>query len=195
MTSVELAAITLLTAGTSTLLAAFGYSDFSSASLDVSRFQIPAGFKATADLASLALQPAKQPRNPPGRRTAKLSFRLVVDCTAKGASKPMQLKGDRICLAQQAVVDESDVQSAQAGDLNPEFGADLEIVLTDKAAARMREITDRNIGNKMGVVLNDRLVMAPSIQSHISGNVRIAGLTPQEVEDFVRALHGNTRGH
>jgi hypothetical protein len=123
------------------------YSDFSSASIDASRFDIPAGFKpVTTDVLSLA----PQPRALAGRTNAKLSFRLVVDCTAKGASKPMQLKSDNasVCLAQQVVADESDLQSARAGHPNPEVGPELEIVLRDKAAARMRETTERNIGNK-----------------------------------------------
>lgn len=168
------------------------YTEFSSATIDAARLEIPAGFK---EVTRHVRKVAPQPQGLARKIVAKLSFQLVVDCTAKSASKPMQVKagGESVCLAEQVVADEKTSSPHRRFARPLSRGRNSKLYITYEAAARMLETTERNIGNKMGVVLNGRLVMVASIMTRISGSLRITSLNEGEIQDFVRALTEKTR--
>jgi len=51
----------------------------------------------------------------------------------------------------------------------------LLLTLTEEGAKAMREITSRNLNKKLAIVLNGKVVSAPTIRSTITKNVAITG--------------------
>jgi preprotein translocase subunit SecD len=61
--------------------------------------------------------------------------------------------------------------------------------LTRDGAARFRRVTGQNIGKQLAIILDNRVVSAPVIQSQISDNGRITGsFTPQQAADLALVL-------
>jgi protein-export membrane protein SecD/preprotein translocase SecF subunit len=66
---------------------------------------------------------------------------------------------------------------------------DTGFLLTTDAAARFERFTERNIGKRLAVVLDDRVLSAPRIENRISGRGRIAGApTLQDASDLALNL-------
>jgi len=61
--------------------------------------------------------------------------------------------------------------------------------LTRDGAVRFGRVTGQNIGKQLAIILDNRVVSAPTIQSQITDNGRIAGsFTPQEASDLALVL-------
>ena len=70
-------------------------------------------------------------------------------------------------------MDESDVKSAAV--TNESKTPWVRQTLTDQGAQRLMEATRGNIGNRMAVVLNGRLLSAPVIQAAVSNGIPLTG--------------------
>ncbi|HYD02183.1 MAG TPA: protein translocase subunit SecF, partial [Phycisphaerales bacterium] len=55
-------------------------------------------------------------------------------------------------------------------------------------AAKLGELTGSNVGRQMAVLLDDQVYTAPNLQSRISGQGRITGVEPSEIDYIVRVL-------
>lgn len=120
-----------------------------------------------------------------------VAFRFVVDCRAPDASPPVRDEKNTgsYCLADRTIVDETDIERAQvtkdaAGE------AAVMLVLTDKAAGRLLAATSSQVGTRLGVIINSRLVVAPVVRAPIGKEFVLSGqMTQGKALDLARALN------
>jgi preprotein translocase subunit SecD len=66
---------------------------------------------------------------------------------------------------------------------------DVDFTLTREGAARFSRVTGANVGKQLAIVLDNRVVSAPRIDSQISDRGRISGgFTPQKAQDLALML-------
>jgi preprotein translocase subunit SecD len=133
-----------------------------------------------------------------GTGSAQVTFalRMVVPCDARNASLPMNVEGEggKFCMQQEAIVDQADVKLAEvASEPN---GPRVRLTLTDAGSRKLLDTTRKNIGNRIGVVLNGRLLSAPIVRAPISNGIPISGhFTEQERNDIVAAFNRQAGQH
>ena len=131
--------------------------------------------------------------------TASLELRLVIDSSFSREDLERRLTKDTEILPSREggewflvdripVISGSDLKTAYTSQ--DEFGRPaVGFELKSEAAGRFGEFTSKNIGRRLAIVLEDRVVSAPVIQSRISDRGQITGnFTPQEVRDLALIL-------
>ena len=132
-------------------------------------------------------------------RTASLELRLVLDSSfsadelRKRATKDAEVlpSADReewFLVDKVPVVSGSDLKTAYVS--RDEFGRPaVGFELKGEAASRFADFTSRNIGKRLAIVLEGKVVSAPVIRSRISDRGQITGdFTPDEVRDLALVL-------
>jgi hypothetical protein len=125
-----------------------------------------------------------------GRRFALYA---VVEAGAPGAWKGAMRSGagqtEWHFLEAQPLLDETSLKSAAVGkDGNGK--PQIELTFTDAAARQFSEITARNIGKRIGILIDGRLVSAPIMRTAITGGtVVVSGnFTSREAAAFVATV-------
>jgi len=118
-----------------------------------------------------------------------LEFRIAEDKPAPGLTEmAFDPSGKRFYLHDEVLVDQSDVDTAFVimRDGRPE----VELVLTPAGTQKFEELTERNVGKRCGMVLNDQLVSAPRIMAPIRGGRAIVAsdFTEAEARRVARGL-------
>lgn len=126
-----------------------------------------------AVLASFLLYPCEQ--LPAQESAPLLQFRLADDNDTTGWRK-MKVggSGDSIFVSNEVALHGGHIEKVSFyKDLNgnPSVG----ITLTEDGAKAMEETTSKNLKKKLAIVLNGKVVSAPTIQSTISKDVQITG--------------------
>jgi preprotein translocase subunit SecD len=122
---------------------------------------------------------------------ASVEFRFVVDCRAAGASPPVKdvRRGESYCLSGKVLLDETDIDRAEATVAGAGDPA-LRLRFTKDGAKRLLEATRRRVGERLGMVVNSRLLAAPLIRGPLSQEVVLAGLrSTEDAEALARALN------
>jgi preprotein translocase subunit SecD len=124
-------------------------------------------------------------QTPPPPATATLEFRLIVDCTP--LSQPYALQGSekKLCLSPDVVVSAADVDKSITVSIDRDSMVGIRLALGSAGAARMAAATAAHIGERMGVVLNGTLILAPIIREKMSDAVEIA---PVQNDDDLKAI-------
>jgi len=119
-----------------------------------------------------------------------LAVHVLAPCPAHGSGQPIKLPGvdSSLCLDGAPFLTEKDVQSAEIHK-NSQGRPLVFLTFHEVAAVREMEITRKNIGNRVGIVLNGRTVAAPSIPGasrflYIDGNY-----TEKQALDLVTAFN------
>jgi len=125
-------------------------------------------------------------QNPP----VTLQVHLLVPCAAQGAGRPVRLSGmeSPLCLDRTPFLTEKDVASAELHN-NSKGRPTVFLTFHDDAAVRELDITRRNVGGRVGIVVNGRIVSAPVVSSssrllYIDGNY-----TEKQAEALVSAFN------
>lgn len=141
-------------------------------------------------LGSLAVSGA---RNLHSQVTPLLELRLARDTPAAGFEYVPPLMGtDSFYLATEAVVDDADIEHVRV-DLRDEQLL-LDVRWTEQGATRLREATAANIGGRLGVVFDSRLLNANVIRSPIGHLPRIllgvhtTGVPEATIDEMVRKV-------
>ena len=123
------------------------------------------------------------------------ALRPLVACGLPNASSPMNVAGDtqKFCLDQRSIVDETDVESAWVTNEQKEWVVVL--TLTDEASKRLLEATQRNIGNRIAVVLNARLLVVPLIRGAFSNDIPLGPFTQQQAKDIAAEFNRQAAHH
>ena len=129
-----------------------------------------------------------------GTPRVALEVRLVVPCSSHDAGKPVKDPdaASSVCLDRTPFLTDRDVESAE---VRRSGSGRVVIFLTFHSDAAMRElqVTLKNVGNRVGIVLNGNLVSAP----RISGGSRFlfidGGFTRAQAEAMVSALNAQAR--
>lgn len=122
-----------------------------------------------------------------GRPPVTLAVHLVVPCGSPEAGTPVKsLIG--LCLDKKPFLTEADVEAAE---VHPGSGGRHLVLLTFHHEAAMRElqVTLKNIGNRVAIVLDGRLLGAPTITSGSRLLYLEGGFSQQQAEDIVGAFN------
>ncbi len=131
--------------------------------------------------------------------TASLELRLVIDSSFSREKLKKKLTKDTEILHSKEgrewflvdkvpVISGSDLKTAYMS--KDEFGRPaVGFELKSEAAGKFGEFTSKNIGKRLAIVLEDKVVSAPVIRSRISDRGQITGnFTPDEVRDLALIL-------
>jgi preprotein translocase subunit SecD len=90
-----------------------------------------------------------------------------------------------------ALLDQTDLKSAEVSTNSPTFAPRIRIIFTDEGAKRLSEVTRQNIGKRLAIIIEGQIYSAPKIQTAItSGTAEIAGsFNAQEARDFVASIN------
>jgi preprotein translocase subunit SecD len=128
-----------------------------------------------------------------GSAAVTLDVRLVMACGSHEAGRPVKDPDDAgsICLARTPLLTTRDVESAE---VHHNMAGHPVIFLTFHSEAAMRElqVTLKNVGHRVAIGLNGRLISAPKIpggsrQLFIDGN-----FTQAQAEEIVKEFNEGT---
>jgi preprotein translocase subunit SecD len=98
------------------------------------------------------------------QRPVTLRVHLLVACGTPGAGAQVKVQGQAasLCLDRTPFLTQNDVESAE---IQPGAQGRTRVFLTfhEEAARRELQVTLKNIGNRVGIVLNGRVVGTPTI--------------------------------
>ena len=98
---------------------------------------------------------------------------------------------EELALDEKVLFDQTDISSAAA--VKNEYGAYVvEFQLTDDAAQRFSDLTERSIGKRLAIIVNGEVITAPVIQMQISGGKGQISAIGDEKE--ARAIAGKLSG-
>lgn len=131
-----------------------------------------------------------------GKRPVTLAVHLVVACGSPEAGAPVKSRNG-LCLDKKPFLTEKDVESAE---VHPGSGGRHLVLLTFHHDAAMRElqVTLNHVGNRVAIVLDGRLLGAPTITSGSRLLYLEGGFSEQEAEEIVGAFNRmlySARGH
>jgi preprotein translocase subunit SecD len=145
------------------------------------------------------------------RRTAQLSLKLVEDSAATreallqnfqgkvpdnmevvtGSSEEHGTAGSTVyyLVRREAVITGRDLKNARAGVDSQTNEPNVEFTLNTQGAERFGSATEKNIGRRLAIILDNSIASAPTIQSRISENGSIHGrFSVQEADELAKVL-------
>ncbi|MGA2496167.1 MAG: hypothetical protein ABSH20_00410 [Tepidisphaeraceae bacterium] len=128
----------------------------------------------------------------PNTTQSRLLFRLVTDADDAAPADTLADSGskEQLRVRREVLLDESAVSSATVAKAPADGGVQIEVVLTEAGAKRFAEITSANIGKRLAMVFDGKLLSAPTIRSVIRDKAVIGGkFTADEAEVIAKALN------
>jgi preprotein translocase subunit SecD len=119
-----------------------------------------------------------------------LAVHLLVACSTQGAGRPVRLPGvdASLCLDGTPFLTQGDVQSAELHE-NSKGRPVIFLTFHEDAAVRELEITRKNIGNRVGIVVNGRVAAAPAIAASSRFLYIDTGYAAKQVQALVAAFN------
>jgi preprotein translocase subunit SecD len=124
----------------------------------------------------------------------RVELRPVVVCGSSNSGEPTRLKGsaEPIYLGADLWANQDNVQSARV-ERDLEGKPMVILVLKEQSAARVRDLTSKNIGKSVGILINGELVVAPQIHAAAT-EIPIQGVySPAQAQDLAAALNRQAR--
>jgi preprotein translocase subunit SecD len=123
-----------------------------------------------------------------------LDVGLAAPCTSKTAGRPMKDPdgAGSICLERAPFLTTRDVESAEVHH-NGAGHPVVFLVFHSEAAMRELQVTMKNIGNRVGIVLNGQLVSAPKIPGGSRFLFIDGGFSQAQAEALVDAFNTQAR--
>lgn len=127
----------------------------------------------------------------PEKAPVKVEFRLAEEEAAEGLTEAVAPSSNRkIYLHKTAVATNADLASARVTEDSQQNPA-IAITFTKDGAKKMQEVTEKHVGKPLAILVNGKVVSAPTIRSAVSGEAQIVGLfTTEEVEKIVDSING-----
>jgi preprotein translocase subunit SecD len=128
------------------------------------------------------------------QRVVTVQVRPVIDCRIVNAGNPTRLKGSGkpVCLGRDVWANENDVESARV-EKDLEGKPMVMLTLRNQAAARLRDLTSKHIGDRIGILVGRDLVVTPQIHAP-AAEVPIQGVySPAQAQDLADALNRQAR--
>ncbi|MEM9480282.1 MAG: hypothetical protein AAGA58_11580 [Verrucomicrobiota bacterium] len=150
------------------------------------RFVLTLGILAISAVQGLATD---KPNHDPGLRVQPhdaLELRLVLeDGDTKG--KQFELDGQKLRVEPTPVINAKDVNSAFPV---PDVGTfSISVKLTDEGGRKMRAFTDANVGKRLAIFTDGKILSAPVIQGPFGKEFQITGnFTLEEAEEIAQKL-------
>lgn len=138
-----------------------------------------------ADRAGLAFRPIIQPTTP--TQAAELAH---LDCMAPGSDGACDGEGTKYLLGP-VIVDGTQVTSATAERDPSGLGWDVNLTFNSAGSNAWTAYTSAHIGEQVAIVLDGRVLTMPTIESAMTGAVRISGdFKQQQAESLADRLSG-----
>jgi hypothetical protein len=124
-----------------------------------------------------------------------LAVDLMVSCAGPHAGQPIPVKGGRepLCLAGQPFLTEKDVESAETRK-NSSGQPVVFLTFRQRAAMRELQVTLKNIGNHIAIVLNGRVLSTPAIAAGSRMLYLDGGFTQAQALALVRGFYAQAPG-
>jgi hypothetical protein len=130
---------------------------------------------------------------------SRLAFRLVVenagadDATVEMLADPdAPADGGAIAVRLESLLDQTAIADV-APQRDLQTGArSVRLTMSDQGARRLQEITSQNIGRRIAIVLDGRVLIAPTIRSAIARDVSIdlgPRATPEQAAEVFGRIH------
>ncbi len=119
-----------------------------------------------------------------------LAVHVLVACSSPGAGQPVRYPGAATpqCLSPAPFLTHQDVQSAELRQ-NSKGSPVVFLTFHEDAAVRELEITRKNIGNRVGILVNGRVAAAPTVAASSRFLYIDAGYTAQQAQALVAAFN------
>ena len=126
--------------------------------------------------------------------TAELNVRLVVPCSVPHAGKPVKdpAGAGEICLDRTAFLSTSDIESAEARHNSAGHWV-VFLTFHNDAAMRELQVTLRNIGHRVAILIDGQVVGAPRISSGSRFLFVDGGFTQARAEEIAAAFNAQVR--
>jgi hypothetical protein len=129
----------------------------------------------------------------------RIQFRLVLGPNEKGDAEELpspEDPGTKLRLAKQVVLNHAAI--ARAYPTAGEGGAVVAgVELTEEGARQMNHVTRSSIGRRLAIVLDGKILMAPTIRGpikrHLTMDGGTQGYSPEELDLVIRALESGKR--
>ena len=118
-------------------------------------------------------------------------------CNKQNVNNTIVFSSDTLCLEQNPVITVNDIESyiAENSLLDGDEMYVLNIKLNEAASLKFEEITGENVGQKMAMVINKKVIMAAVIRDPVtSGRLTISGEDKQEIDEWVKELEKEISG-
>jgi preprotein translocase subunit SecD len=144
------------------------------------------GWPATASTVSFAAAAL-----PSSAQTTKLEVRLAEKEPGAGLSEAAVAgSGEKIYLHQDAVVTNADVVSAHVIPGNTANVFNVGVMFSSDGSAKLEKATQAHLNKPLAILVNGRVLMAPTLRSEIRGSAVITGdLTKAEAEAIASGLN------
>jgi len=123
----------------------------------------------------------------------RLQFRLVADVndTAPADRLDDPTGKEPLRVRREALLDETAIASASVTNAPAGGGVQIEVTFTDAGANRFAEMTGANIGRRLAIIFDGKVLNAPTIHSAITGGhaVITGNFTAIEAEAITAALN------
>ncbi|MFA6564959.1 MAG: protein kinase [Verrucomicrobiia bacterium] len=123
----------------------------------------------------------------PAKPAPRLQFRLVADANDTAPADTLADPGgkEQLRVRKEVLLDESAVARASV-TVSPEHGVSVEVEFNEAGATRFAQITGANIGKRLAVVFDGKVLSAPTIRSVIRDKAVITGnFTAVEVAEAI----------
>jgi len=127
-----------------------------------------------------------------------IQFRLVVDNPTADSEPMIEVQPDNpprqpdvLNVQKTVLLDSSGLKNAKAG-VDSLQQPIIEIKFTDDGAKRFADLTGKNVGKRLAIVIDGRLYSAPRINAAITGGeAQITGhFTKEQAENFAARING-----
>ena len=112
-------------------------------------------------------------------------------CSTQNNAYTIVYSSDTLCLKQDPVFTANDINYCDTGtaklDGNEMYV--LNIKLNEQAAIKFKEATERNVGKRMVMIIDNEAVMAPVIRDPVTnGRLTVSGDTKQKIDELKMKL-------
>ncbi len=128
----------------------------------------------------------------------RLQFHLVADAadTAPTDTLADSTNKESLRVRREVLLDETAISNATVTNAPAGGGVQIEVTLTEAGAKRFAEITGANIGKRLAMIFDGKLLSAPTIQSVIQDKAVITGrFTAAEAEAIAKTLNASKGTH
>jgi len=120
----------------------------------------------------------------------RFEVRLAEDNSGPGLHEAKVVGSDRsIYLHEEVIVDNGDITTARIVEGSSRSQYAIEVKFSASGAEKMRAATASHIGKPMAILLDGRVVMAPTLRSLVGASAMVTGgFTKAEAEKIVNGI-------
>ena len=118
-------------------------------------------------------------------------------CSGQNNNNIIVFSPDTLCLGDKPIITVKEIESykTQTSTLDGKEMYVLNLKLNEAATSKFKEITKKNVGKKIAMVINNKVVMAATIRDPVtSGMLTISGESEQVIKEWAKELEKEMSG-